>query len=777
VVIQFCISTDKSVWPATDAHCHNLSFLKRKLSLFFPFFVIVPDFTEQHEERHPKEIVYSMRTGDGKMGNEKIDRKRIAPDPGNTLFVLYVGFVMCILFLALVVDGYAGVDHGESGEVSLSEIRQGALLFSVAAAGKFIAAPRLSQDVEIYISAMIARTTVRQRFVNGTDQWQEAIYVFPLPDESAVDQLRMKIGERIIEGELKEKEEAKKVYEQAKKEGKKASLLAQQRPNIFTMAVANIAPGEEIEVEIEFQQVVALSDGVFSLRFPMVVGPRYIPGTPLMQEREQGALQFSGTGWAMDTDQVPDASRITPPVAMDGAEDLNPVRLMVELAAGFSVARVESLYHGITVDGEQGGVKLIRFDGTVQADRDFVLEWEADKRDRPQAALFSENRGSDAYLLMMLTPPARDLTRNSSPRELVFVLDTSGSMAGPSIVQAREALILAISRLTEHDRFNVIEFNSNARKLFDLAQTGDAEHRKQAIRFVSSLKANGGTEIAKALDLALDGRKDHQRIRQVMFLTDGSVGNEKELLGMIGSRLGDSRLFTVGIGSAPNSYFMSRAAVMGRGSYTYIGKTSEVQQKMMQLFQKLEHPAITDIMVETGTGQPLQYYPNPIPDLYAGEPLVVALKIPKGIGEEVLQISGRLGENVWQEQVNVQKLAERPGIATLWARKKIRSLMDSLALGESEEHVRNKVLSTALSHHLVSRYTSLVAVEKQVARPLGEELHKAALKNNLPQGWQAQKIFGGTAQTATPAQLRMVMGLVLLLAASLLLFWNRRGRV
>jgi Ca-activated chloride channel homolog len=711
-----------------------------------------------------------------KMGDGKMNRKRTAPDPGNTLLVVYVGFVMFLIFLAMAVDGYAAVDRSESGEVNLSEIRQGSLLFS-ADDGKFVAAPQLSQDVEIYISAMTARTMVRQRFINGTDQWQEAVYVFPLPDESAVDQLRMKVGDRIIEGEIKEKAEAKKVYEQAKKEGKKASLLSQERPNIFTMAVANIAPGEEVEVEIEFQQVVAFSNGIFSLRFPMVVGPRYIPGTSLLRDREHGAIQVSGTGWAMDSVQVPDASRITPPVAMDAEQNLNPVRLMLELAAGFSVARVESLYHGITVDDEEGDMKLIRFDGNVKADRDFVLEWEAAKSDLPQAALFSENRGSDTYLLMMLSPPAQDLIKSPPPRELVFVLDTSGSMAGPSIVQAREALMLAISRLTDHDRFNVIEFNSDARKLFDRAERGDAEHRKRAIRFVSSLKANGGTEIAKALDLALDAKKNHERIRQVMFLTDGSVGNEKELLGMIASRLGDSRLFTVGIGSAPNSYFMSRAAVMGRGSYTYIGKTSEVQQKMMQLFQKLEHPAITDIMVKTAGGQPLEYYPDPIPDLYEGESLVVSLKVPEDIENEILQISGYAGNKVWQEQVNVQKLAERPGVATLWARKKIRSLMDSLGLGAAEEHIRNEVLSTALSHHLVSRYTSLVAVEQQVSRLPEEALSQSVLKNNLPQGWQAHKIFGGTAQTATPAQRHIIIGLLMLLAAFLLLSRNRRVRV
>lgn len=711
------------------------------------------------------------------MGNGGAENKRKVLDPGNVLFVVYVGFVMCLIFLAMVADAYASVDHGgEREEAALSEVCQGELLFAGREVrGTFIPAPQLSQDVEIYVSAMTARTMVRQRFVNNTEQWQEAIYVFPLPDESAVDQLRIKIGERLIEGVIKEKEEAKKVYEQARKEGKRASLLSQERPNIFTMSVANIAPGEEIEVEIEFQQVVGLSDGIFSLRFPMVIGPRYIPGNPVVRNRDQSEIQFSGTGWSMDIDQVTDAARNTRPVVSGRDAKLNPVRLMVELAAGFTVAKVESLYHGITVDDETEGVKLIRFDGEVKADRDFVLEWEAEKHATPQAALFSENHGNNEYLLMMLSPPALKGTEEPLPRELVFVLDTSGSMAGPSIVQAREALILAISRLTAQDRFNVIEFNSTARKLFSRAEMGDAEHRKEAIRFVSSLKAEGGTEIAKAFELALDGRKNHERIRQVMFLTDGSVGNEKELLAMIDSRLGDSRLFTVGIGSAPNSYFMSRAAAMGRGSFTYIGKTSEVQKKMMQLFHKLERPAITDIKVKTVRGLPLETYPDPISDLYQGEPLVISFRFPQENAEKMLQISGRIGKDVWQEQVSTKSLAGRPGIAVLWARKKIRSLMDALALGEKEETIRKEVLETALKHHLVSRYTSLVAVEQEISRPPQEVLSQSVLKNNLPQGWQHHKIFGGRAQTATPAQRYLLMGMILLCGAFLLLRRTRRA--
>jgi len=693
---------------------------------------------------------------------------KITLDPGNTLFILYVGLILFFVFLAMVVNGHAAV--------SPTEVRQGELLFkSQSESESYIPAPHLSQDVNISVSGMTARTVLKQRFLNDTSSWQEAIYVFPLPTESAVDTLRMKVGERVIIGEIKEKEEAKKIYQKAKSEGKKASLLAQERPNIFTMAVANIAPGEEVTIEIEFGQLVLLSDGIFSLRFPMVVAPRYIPGKVLGTANDGGGIKFSGNGWSVDTDQVPDASRITPPAVTAGEGEINPVRLVLELVAGFPVSRLTSLYHGITVNEGADKTRVIHFNGEVKADRDFVLEWEAEEQKSPQAALFSEQLNQNNYHLLMLNPPAIGSKSAPPARELIFVLDTSGSMAGPSIVQAREALTLAISRLSGQDRFNVIEFNSTASKLFEKAARGDIVHRKQAIRFVSALHADGGTEMAEALDLALDARSNHERIRQVIFLTDGSVGNERELFQMIESRLGDSRLFTVGIGSAPNSFFMSRAAAIGRGSFTYIGKVSEVQEKMLLLFNKLEHPVVTDIKLLRKDGRKMEYYPDPIPDVYQGEPLLVSIKMEETVS--ALQVSGMVNGKLWQQNISTEKGALRPGIAALWARKKIRTVMDSRAQGVEEEVVRTEVLSTALTHHLVSKYTSLVAVEQTISRPGNKELQQSAMKTNLPSGWQANKIFAGSAKTATSAQLQILTGVLLLLIGLLLFRRNRRGLV
>jgi Ca-activated chloride channel family protein len=254
----------------------------------------------------------------------------------------------------------------------------------------------------------------------------------------------------------------------------------------------------------------------------------------------------------------------------------------------------------------------------------------------------------------------------------------------------------------------------------------------------------------------------------VVFLTDGCVGNESALFSLIKKRLGDSRLFTVGIGSAPNSYFMTRAASMGRGTFTYIGKVEEVREKMTNLFAKLEHPVISNLVLTSagGDSQKMEIYPNPLPDLYDRQPIVAAIKVDRKISG--LHLSGTKAGKVWQVAIDTTHFADRPGVATLWARKKIRNEMESQHFGADKEQVRKTILATALAHHLVCKYTSLVAVEEKVSRPVDKDLAVSHLKTNLPKGWQYGKVFGGQAQTATPSELWMILGCVLLAFALIL---------
>jgi Ca-activated chloride channel family protein len=641
----------------------------------------------------------------------------------------------------------------------------GTLLLKSNANGETFAVPLLATDVEIRVSGMVARAAVRQRFRNPHSEWYEGVYVFPLPESAAVDHLRMRIGDRVVEGEIRERQAAKAAYEQAKQSGRRATLLEQERPNIFTSSVANIGPGEEIEVELEYQQQLRYEQTRYSLRFPMVVGPRYIPGTPV--------AGLVGAGWSPGTDQVPDAPRITPPVLRPGEDvkPLNPVTLRVVLEAGVPLAAVESAYHPVSVRETSPSAREVVLDGETYATRDFELAWTVAPDRAPRVALFTERKGERHYGLLMVMPPAGSRPTASLPREVIFVIDTSGSMHGASIVQATEALELAVRRLGPRDRFNVIEFNSGASTLFTDARAATAENLALATRWIRALKAQGGTEMAAALRLALNGRASPDRVRQVIFLTDGAVGNEEALFRLIAERLGDSRLFTVGIGSAPNSYFMAKAAQTGRGTFTYIGRPDEVKQKMGELFAKLESPVLKNVHVHWPGGAQVESWPKRLPDLYLGEPVVVTAALARAEGEIV--VSGTLGDAPWRAAVPVMAAAEGSGMGVLWARDKIAALMDSLRENASEAEVRTAVVDLALTHHLVTKYTSLVAIDRTPARPDAAALKSAALPTNLPEGWTYAAVFGELPQGATDARLNLLLG-ALLLAAGFLAFGARR---
>lgn len=690
-----------------------------------------------------------------------------------------------------------------------NDMGAGSLLLPSTRDGLHVEAPRLATDVDIAVNGPIARVQVTQRFVNPSDGWVEGIYVFPLPEDSAVDTLTMTIGDRVIKGIVKPREEARRIYETAKEEGKKASLVEQQRPNLFTNAVANIGPGETVIVQIGYQQTVQQSGGEFSLRFPMVVAPRYNP-QPVIQQVD---FDRGGSGWGQ-VDPVPDRDRITPPV-LDPRENarVNPVTLTVKLAAGFPLGEVDSPFHEMVSREQDEATRILTLKAdSVPADRDFELVWKA-AGTAPSAALFSETVDGDHYVLAFVTPP-RILPDDFTPpsREAIFVIDNSGSMAGESIGQAKQALARALANLTSADRFNVIRFDDTMEMVFPDAVRADAENVGTASRFVRGLTADGGTEMLPALEAALAGTAPDGFVRQVVFITDGAIGNEQQMFDAIARRGGNSRVFTIGIGSAPNSFFMRRAAEIGRGSFTHIGSIEQVATRMGEFLERLENPVMTDLAV---AGAPLvEASPAPLPDLYLGEPVVLAAKLEELTG--AIEISGDFAGQPWAVSMDVAQAAPGNGVAKLWARRKIASLEAARSWGADFAALDRQIVQTALDHHLVSRLTSLVAVDVTPTRPDGEELSSREIPLNLPDGWDPEVMFDRAApapsqqatrslmqrtaalvkarpaapsaeearliaanrqvdlpQTATLAERNLMIGLVLLLAAALLLFGER----
>ena len=671
------------------------------------------------------------------------------------MYQRYTSFVLASALLLATLLPQSAAANG----LASADMQSGALLMRMSQG--YETATLLNTDVNIQINGLVARVSAMQEFRNTSSEWVEGIYVFPLPDEAAVDHMRLYVGDRFIEGEIREKEQARKEYEAAKQAGKKTSLVEQQRTNLFTTSVANIGPGEKVIVEIEYLEDIRYADGTFSLRFPMTLTPRYIPGS--------AQADRLGNGWSPDTSLVHDASLITPPMA--GTSRGHKVSLQVQVNAGMPLDIIASRYHPVRVADTGGRYIVTLAAGQVAMDHDFEMLWRPAPSAAPRAMAFSETvQGEPHYLLMVMPPDTDAASLSRVPREMIFVIDTSGSMHGVSIQQAKQALLRALDRLEPNDRFNVIEFDSNAHALFGSSVPADPSNLSMAKNFVAMLRANGGTEMRAALELALRTPTDESYLRQIIFITDGAVGNEEGLFQFINAELGNARLFTVGIGSAPNSWFMRKAAETGRGTFTTISALHEVGEKMGRLFRKLESPQVTNIDIQWPSGTVVEAYPAIVPDLYLGEPISVRAKASTAFRPgDAIRIVGDSTAGAWARDLELDIDVQSAGVGALWARARIGDLLDKHRRGAPLAETRAAVVATALAHHLVSKYTSLVAVDKTPVRLAGDPLRSEQVPNLMPHGQSASAIFGFPA-TATNAPLQRLSGMLILLLAFTLLF-------
>lgn len=642
-----------------------------------------------------------------------------------------------INWLALIVLLALGIVWPPAQAQDFTDTRSGRLLLKASADAEPVEALRVATTMHATVTGTVARVRVRQEFSNPTEDWVEGLYVFPLSDGAAVDELMMRIGERRIRGEIQRRDEARAIYEKARSEGRRASLVDQERPNMFTTSVANIAPRSSIVVEIAYLDIVPYKDGRYTLHLPLAITPRYTPGA------------FE-TGWFGATPE-----KTTP------AEQR--VSIEVELRSGFPLASVRSLHHAVAVRDTSGGKRIVLQANQVPANRDFELTWTPVITQDTHAAAFVETAGDDAYVLITLTPP--DVaTASATPREILFIIDTSGSMHGPSIEQARAALLIGIERLTERDRFNIIRFSDSASSLFATPQPVNASSRALARRYISTLTADGGTEMQAALELAFATLPDPEMLRQIVFITDGSVSNEVQLAAMIRNRIGRARLFTVGIGAAPNAHFMREAAAAGRGSYTFIPRINQVRERMEDLFRKLEQPALVDLELQWPALENAELAATLPGDVYAGDPIIIAARLNR-IPTGMLTLSGRSQGQHWVRQLPLQVLDGQSGVAKLWARERIRELTRQRHFSTDPDAINEQIVQLALEHHLVSDLTSLVAVDVTPARPAGIADRFMQAPTAAPAGsyWARTTGFAGTA---TPASLLLLIGLCALLAAA-----------
>jgi Ca-activated chloride channel family protein len=664
------------------------------------------------------------------------------------------------------------------------------------------AAPLQSTDALLRVTGNTVRATVTQRFLNPGSGWMEGSYRFPLPDDAAVDHLRMKVGDHVVRGEIREKEAARRDFAGARVRGQRASLVEQQRPNVFTTGVTGIAPGAIVEIELQYQQTLALRDGAWRLSFPGVVAPRYGgPSRGTTRDGEGGAATF----------QENDLLRLSSASLED---PLNPIRITVDLDPGIPIVEPASATHRLqhlgsvtrrdgnvatrTVGDRDGGGSRYRLqtiaddDAHEVADRDFVLEWSPAVAKKPMATLRHERHGEHHYGMLVINPPSPAVeSAERLTRELTFVVDTSGSMAGESLEQARSALSFGLERLQADDWFNIIQFNSSHSSLFPEPRPATEANLRQARRHVRTMRADGGTEMRGAIAQALAPPLPAGLLGQVVFITDGAVDYEDELVSLVRDRLGSRRLFTVGIGSGPNGFFMRKAAEIGGGTFTFIGDTGEVESRMSRLFQKIAHPMSTDLAVAFEGGALAE--PITVPrDLYAGEPLILTARFARVPRTVTVSGTSGAGENPagrWRISAAVTSAPES-GLHVLWARSRIEALSDAIRQARHttapQDDLRKKVLSLALDHHLVSAYTSLVAVDPAAVRPAVMPMDLRDVPLKLPAGWDPEVLNGevgegsggsALARTATTAAVQLLIGSVLLALGFMCLLSHRGSRL
>jgi Ca-activated chloride channel family protein len=605
--------------------------------------------------------------------------------------------------------------------------------------------PLQRTDVKADIAGMIPRVHVRQTFHNPLARKIEAVYTFPLPDGAAVDEMTMLVGDRRIRGVVQPREEARKTYEAAKAKGHVAGLLDQERPNIFTQAVANIEPNTDVVVEISYVETLKWQDGVYEWVFPTVVGPRYMPG---------GATGKNGTGWSPDTTQVPDASRISPPVALPKMRSGHDISLRVQIhtgqAQGLKLREIESRLHAIKTTMTPDGAIVELANKDEIPNRDFVLRYRlATDEIGNSLLLHSDARGH--FFTLVLQPPQRVTRKETVPRELVFVLDTSGSMSGFPIEKAKSVIKRAIDNLGPRDEFNLITFAGDTRVLWNAPRPSTPENRAVAQKFLAGQSGGGGTEMMKAIDTALESG-DKERIRIVCFMTDGYVGNDMDIINAIKKNAKTTRVFSFGVGDSVNRYLMDGMAKAGRGAAEYVTLGSDGDKAAARFYQRINAPVLTDIDFDWGNLPVEEVYPDPHPDLFAREPILIHGRL-KEMKSGTFVIKGHNANGLWERHIKIvpnKNAADNAALPSLWARAKVAHLMDKdlsgMQAGTPNADIKRQITALGVKFHLMTQFTSFVAVEEERVTK-GEGGGTVAVPTDMPNGVSYEGNFGEATST------------------------------
>jgi Ca-activated chloride channel family protein len=594
---------------------------------------------------------------------------------------------------------------------------QGILLIATDSSEEPELFPLVDTAVHAHIVGYVAHVSVRQTYNNPFTDAIEAVYVFPLPQNAAVSAMTITVGDRVIKGTIKQREEARDMYEKAKSEGKTAALLDQERPNIFSQSVANIEPGKDVVVELEYDLTLAYDDGWYEFVYPMVVGPRYIPGTP-------NGEPTVGGGTSPDTDEVPDASKITPPIRKPGKRSGHDIAIDVEIDPGLPIKELESPTHQVDVtaigDATSTAVELKLKTGKTIPNKDLVVRYRLASDDTGMTVLTHRGK-TEGYLSLMFEPPEAPAAADIRPKEIFFVVDASGSMSGSPLNQVKDAMRYAIKNLNPDDTFQIIRFSESSSSLSEHSLTNTKDNRRRALKYVDELAADGGTEMINGVRAALDHADEHHKLRVVCFMTDGYIGNETTVLAEIEKLIDDdTRLFSFGIGSSVNRYLLDRMAEVGRGSVHYMLPAEDPGDQIRAFYDRIRSPVLTNIQVDWKGLDVTDVSPARIPDVFDGQPIRLVARYDKP-GTAVVVVRGKTASGDVKYELPVTLPATVDGnesVGRLWARAKIRELMATQYHGPTIE-TEQAITDLALAHGLVSKYTSFVAIEERVVNEDG----------------------------------------------------------
>ncbi len=553
--------------------------------------------------------------------------------------------------------------------------------------GKTIDVPLAHTDVHIRVDGFLADATVTQHFRNPYPTKIEAVYLFPLPDDAAVTELTITNGTHVIHGTIQPRAAAKQIYEAARSKGLVAALLTEERPNLFTQSIANLEPAAEIDVTLRYVERLPYADGGYELVFPMVVGPRYLPAA------------------AKDT-------TIQAPVLPPGVRSSHDISLSVELDAGVPIEGVSSPSHQLALvrpGPSRASIQLAP--GDTIPNKDFVLRYRV-AGEVPRFGVLGYRDGGEGSFLLVAQPPVAPAADAITPRELVFVLDTSSSMRGAPLAKAKQVIGDALRKLRPDDTFQIVRFADHASALGAAPIANKPQNVALTFDWLAKLDANGGTEMTTGIAAALAVPHDPARLRIVAFLTDGYVGNEDEVLATVSAKLGAARLFSFGVGSAVNRYLLDELAVVGRGDAQYVRPDEDTARAVAAFVRRIDAPVLTDLRVDWGGLAVRDATPNALPDLFAGQPLVVSGHYDRG-GTATVTVHGMLGGRAVTFDVPVtlpERDVARPAIATVWARQRITELSRRL-IRRADPAVVKQVTELALAQHLLTPYTAFVAVD------------------------------------------------------------------